>query len=225
MNSMNLWARLRAWWRREELPPHLRRGRLGEKAAKRQLRRLGMKFLVANFRSARGEIDLVFRDRDCLVFIEVKTRVSETWGRPASAVDAERTAPPDPSGPRLPTPPQEPAGESPLRHRRGLARRRASAGDPAPAQHLRHGAAVSVWVGSAHTSNADQSMKRCRMHRPAKAMNRVTGQWFKNHTMAKLSKSFGSGAEAELSGAADSSGSDNRPNNPLDATSQRNNPP
>ena len=27
---------------------------------------------------------------DCLVFIEVKTRSSEEWGRPASAVDAER---------------------------------------------------------------------------------------------------------------------------------------
>jgi putative endonuclease len=49
-----------------------------------------MKFLTANFRTARGEIDLVFRDNDCLVFIEVKTRSSEEWGRPASAVDRER---------------------------------------------------------------------------------------------------------------------------------------
>lgn len=49
-----------------------------------------MKFLTANFKSARGEIDLVFRDRDCLVFVEVKTRSSEEWGRPAAAVDRER---------------------------------------------------------------------------------------------------------------------------------------
>jgi putative endonuclease len=33
---------------------------------------------------------LVFRDSDCLVFIEVKTRSSEGWNRPASAVDAVR---------------------------------------------------------------------------------------------------------------------------------------
>jgi len=49
-----------------------------------------MKFLAANFRSARGEIDLVFRDDDCLVFVEVKTRSSEDWTRPAAAVDARK---------------------------------------------------------------------------------------------------------------------------------------
>ena len=69
---------------------YLRHGELGERAAKQQLKRQGLKFLTANFRSERGEIDLIFRDRDCLVFIEVKTRSSEEWGRPAAAVDKER---------------------------------------------------------------------------------------------------------------------------------------
>ena len=32
----------------------------------------------------------MFRERDCLVFIEVKTRSSEEWSRPAAAVDRER---------------------------------------------------------------------------------------------------------------------------------------
>jgi putative endonuclease len=68
----------------------LRRGELGERAAKRHLQKLGLKFLAANFRSARGEIDLVFRDGDCLVFIEVKTRSSEGWSRPAAAVNARK---------------------------------------------------------------------------------------------------------------------------------------
>ena len=54
------------------------------------MRRQGLKFLTANFRTPRGEIDLVCRDGDCLVFIEVKTRSSEEWGRPAAAVDRER---------------------------------------------------------------------------------------------------------------------------------------
>jgi putative endonuclease len=32
----------------------------------------------------------VFRDRDCLVFVEVKTRSSEDWTRPAAAVNAAK---------------------------------------------------------------------------------------------------------------------------------------
>ena len=71
-------------------PPHLQRGILGELAAKKQLKRCGLKFLTANFRSSRGEIDLVFRDKDCLVFVEVKTRSSEDWVRPAASVNQRK---------------------------------------------------------------------------------------------------------------------------------------
>ena len=71
-------------------PEHLRRGKLGERAAKKYLRQHGLKVLTANFRSAHGEIDLVFRDGDCLVFVEVKTRSSENWTRPAAAVNAAK---------------------------------------------------------------------------------------------------------------------------------------
>ena len=87
---MNLLDRVRSLWTRPELPVHLQRGHLGERAARKELRRLGLKFLTANFRTPRGEIDLIFRDQDCLVFVEVKTRSSEDWTRPARAVDAER---------------------------------------------------------------------------------------------------------------------------------------
>jgi putative endonuclease len=69
---------------------HLRRGELGERAARSLLKRKGLKYLTANFKSARGEIDLIFRDQDCLVFVEVKTRSSEDWTRPAAAVDARK---------------------------------------------------------------------------------------------------------------------------------------
>jgi putative endonuclease len=71
-------------------PEHLRRGELGERAAKKFLQKQGLKFLAANFRSGRGEIDLIFRDDDCLAFVEVKTRSSEDWTRPAAAVDARK---------------------------------------------------------------------------------------------------------------------------------------
>ena len=85
---MNLREFLENW--RAPLPVHLQRGKLGERAARKHLRSLGLKFLVANYRSPRGEVDLVFRDRDCLVFVEVKTRSAEGWTRPAAAVDRRK---------------------------------------------------------------------------------------------------------------------------------------
>ena len=87
---MNLLEKIKARFAGKAKPEHLRRGELGERAAKKHLQKLGLKFLAANFRSARGEIDLIFRDEDCLVFIEVKTRSSEEWSRPADAVDARK---------------------------------------------------------------------------------------------------------------------------------------
>lgn len=85
-----LLKRIRAVWKHSDAPEHLRRGQLGEDAARRHLRRLGLKFLTANFKSKRGEIDLIFQDDDCLVFVEVKTRSSEVWTRPAAAVNARK---------------------------------------------------------------------------------------------------------------------------------------
>lgn len=87
---MNLLEKLKAKFAGKAKPEHLRRGELGECAAKKYLQGLGLKFLAANFRSERGEIDLVFRDGDCLCFVEVKTRSSEEWSRPAAAVDARK---------------------------------------------------------------------------------------------------------------------------------------
>ncbi len=65
-----------------------RHGTTGEVAARKHLQGLGLKFLTANFNSGRGEIDLVFRDGDCLVFVEVKTRKKGGWTRPAAAVNS-----------------------------------------------------------------------------------------------------------------------------------------
>jgi putative endonuclease len=87
---MNFLQWIKSWFARREQPEHLRRGELGERAAKKFLQRRGLKFLTANFRSARGEIDLIFREDDCLAFVEVKTRSSEDWTRPAAAVNARK---------------------------------------------------------------------------------------------------------------------------------------
>ena len=72
-------------------PEHLRLGSRGEKLACRFLRRNGYKVLYRNFRGrSGGEIDIVCRDKDTLVFVEVKTRTREDFGRPLDAVNREK---------------------------------------------------------------------------------------------------------------------------------------
>src|SRR5438045_7455567 len=75
-------------WRSSSKSAHLRRGVRGEKLACRYLKRNGYKILFRNFRGrSGGEIDVVCRDNDTLVFVEVKTRTREDFGRPLEAVD------------------------------------------------------------------------------------------------------------------------------------------
>ncbi|MEM9283638.1 MAG: YraN family protein [Verrucomicrobiota bacterium] len=63
-------------------------GKTGERLAAKQLWRNGRKVLYRNYRPrGGGEVDLVVRDGEILVFVEVKTRTSEQFGRPADAVD------------------------------------------------------------------------------------------------------------------------------------------
>ena len=67
---------------------HIRLGREGEDAAARHLKKIGYKVLRRNFRGpGGGEVDIVCRHRGELVFVEVKTRTSEKFGRPLDAVD------------------------------------------------------------------------------------------------------------------------------------------
>ncbi len=61
-------------------------GAWGEQLAARHLIGEGWVLLDRNWRCERGEIDLVLRDGDTLVFCEVKTRSSAGWGEPLEAV-------------------------------------------------------------------------------------------------------------------------------------------
>jgi putative endonuclease len=54
--------------------PRQHLGRLGEDLAAEHLERLGYAIVCRNHRTRFGEIDLIARDGDCLVFCEVKTR-------------------------------------------------------------------------------------------------------------------------------------------------------
>lgn len=87
---MDLLRKVATWFARRPEPVHIRRGKIGERAARKHLKQKGLKFLTANYRTSRGEIDLVFRDGECLVFVEVKTRSNEDWARPESAVNANK---------------------------------------------------------------------------------------------------------------------------------------
>ncbi len=63
-------------------------GQYGERLAAQRLTEAGMTVLDRNWRCDAGEIDLVLRDREVLVFCEVKTRTSAAYGHPLEAVDA-----------------------------------------------------------------------------------------------------------------------------------------
>lgn len=66
-------------------------GLWGERTAARYLRRSGCKVLYHNYRAPHGgEIDLICRDQETLIFVEVKTRRSENYTRPLDAVDQKK---------------------------------------------------------------------------------------------------------------------------------------
>jgi putative endonuclease len=65
-------------------------GERGEKFAARYLRRHGYKILVRRFKSRAGEIDIICRHKDWLVFVEVKTRKSDDYGAPSEAVTKDK---------------------------------------------------------------------------------------------------------------------------------------
>jgi len=66
-------------------------GLWGEDIAARMLAGKGYKILGIRVRlDARDEIDIVARDEESLVFVEVKTRKNEAYGRPAAAVKREK---------------------------------------------------------------------------------------------------------------------------------------
>ena len=61
-------------------------GSAHERQAAAYLEERGLKILEYNYRTARGEIDLIARDRDMLVFVEVKYRADASKGNPLEAV-------------------------------------------------------------------------------------------------------------------------------------------
>ncbi len=67
-------------------------GSLGEKLAMELLMRKGMEVVAQNWRCPLGEIDIIARDRNTLVIVEVKTRRGRRAGTPEQGVDARKQA-------------------------------------------------------------------------------------------------------------------------------------
>ena len=65
-------------------------GARGEKLASEFLQRRGYEILERNFKYDRGEIDLIAKKDDLIVFCEVKTRRSKTYGGGEEAVDSRK---------------------------------------------------------------------------------------------------------------------------------------
>lgn len=77
---------------RQMLSPQAALGRRGEDLAHRYLRSSGLTVLARNYRPSGGEaeVDIVARDGDIVVFVEVKTRSRDDFGSPDRAIDDEK---------------------------------------------------------------------------------------------------------------------------------------
>jgi putative endonuclease len=65
-------------------------GRLGEDLALKKIKSLGYKCVARNYRCPLGEVDLIARDGDALVFIEIKTRKGRSIGYAKESVNKRK---------------------------------------------------------------------------------------------------------------------------------------
>lgn len=65
-------------------------GNRGEKIAANFLRKRGYRIIEKNYHSRLGEIDIVARENDSVVFVEVKTRRSTDFGLPEEALSYDK---------------------------------------------------------------------------------------------------------------------------------------
>lgn len=65
-------------------------GRKGEELAQAYLEEKGFKVIERNFRCAMGEVDLIAKDRDTIVFVEIKMRSKGGLGMAKEAVDERK---------------------------------------------------------------------------------------------------------------------------------------
>jgi putative endonuclease len=69
---------------------HNETGKRGEGLAREYLEKAGYRILEANWRYRRAELDLIMMDGPALVFVEVKTRSNDVFGRPEQGVTRKK---------------------------------------------------------------------------------------------------------------------------------------
>ena len=84
------WVGYRLCFTRRMKHARLRLGSAGEELASAELERLGYVVIERNYRSRFGEIDIVARDGDTVVFVEVKTKTSGDFGDPVEEVTPQK---------------------------------------------------------------------------------------------------------------------------------------
>jgi len=65
-------------------------GKRSEIIASQFLKEKGYKIIAINYKNKLGEIDIIAKDKTCLVFVEVKARVSQQFGHPLEAVNQQK---------------------------------------------------------------------------------------------------------------------------------------
>lgn len=68
------------------------RGEQGEALAAAFLQREGLTIVAYNYRCRFGEIDLIARQGNTIVFVEVRSRASDAYGGPAASINAAKRA-------------------------------------------------------------------------------------------------------------------------------------
>lgn len=70
--------------------PRSRLGRSAEIATAAELGRRGYRIITSNYRCRQGEIDLIAKDGEYLVFVEVRCKRTDTYGTPAESVTTRK---------------------------------------------------------------------------------------------------------------------------------------
>lgn len=73
-------------------PEHLKKGDQAEQQALVYLKQQGLHWLCSNFRCKAGELDLVMRDKEALVIVEVRFRKSEQFGGALASITPQKQA-------------------------------------------------------------------------------------------------------------------------------------
>ena len=65
-------------------------GKVGEQIATEFLKHIGYEIIERNFHAKQGEIDIIAKEKEEYVFVEVKTRTNKQYGEPIDAIDKRK---------------------------------------------------------------------------------------------------------------------------------------